>query len=424
MAIHSFHVGGCELQLLNLCKELQELAIEPIIIYSKTANSQRFHSTEELKFYYVPAIFYKFRIVHFYLHYLFRWKIGRMPDLFHCHASSRFTEQVLWFAQMCHIPTLVKITTGGHVTEIKEKIEQRIGIGAIIRRFLSRSHKIKEIHIENALFGKHRFDTFSKVNGYLCINPSIQEELESFPIHNDKLFPIPNGVNSDRFKPVPEVEKGAIKKSLGLPHEMRYIMMPVRFVSRKRICDLIHAWANIESNYPSHLLLLVGDGIERQAMEQLAENLGIRGRIIFAGMQSNLEKYFQITDVFAFTSQLEGLPNAVLEAMSSALPIVATSIAGIKEIIVPNLEGILFPPGEVTALTHSLTYLLDHPEEARKMGAAAREKILKEYSFAIIAPRFNTLYRKLLYACPREGKRWPLPIVGSPVNALEEASQL
>jgi glycosyltransferase involved in cell wall biosynthesis len=397
MALQNFHIGGCELQLLSLCRALRKYNVELFVIHSRTAGSQKTLSLEGVQFLYIPWICLKLRIIPYYLRYLFRCKVGAIPHLFHCHVPAPFTEQVLWFAQEQKIPAVLKITVEGEVPALQKKSQERLSLPACFRYLFRRVPlSLKKEALENALFGKERLQTYSRVDRYISINPNIQEELERFLIDRARIASIPNGVDAERFKPVSEKEKREIKRALGLPVDLQYIVMAARFAERKRYEDLIFAWSLLASSYPDHCLLLIGDGEERVRCERLVDCLGLSSKALFAGEQVEMEKYFQVTRLFAFTSRLEGLPNVLLEAMSSALPIVATSIGGIREIVTHLQEGMLFAPGDRKALAESIKYLLDHPEEGMKMGAAARKKILSEYAFEQIAPQFAALYDSLL----------------------------
>lgn len=397
MALHSFHVGGCELQLLSLCKELRKYNIELLVLYSHTRGSQIPSPIEGVKFSAVPWIFQKCRIVPLYLHYLFKWKRGKNPDLFHCHALSPFVEQTLQFAQRRAIPTLVKITTEGEVSSLKKKIQERQSFLSWMAMLFTKSpFAKKKAALENCLFGKHRWRYYSHVDRYISINPNIHRELERFPLEKNTIVSIPNGVDPGRFKPILEEEKRAVKKELGLEVDQNYIVMAARFIERKRFPDLIFAWNQIASHYPQHTLLLIGEGLERPSCEQLVKDLRLSSRVIFTGVRAQMEKYLQAASLFVFTSRLEGLPNVILEAMASSLPIIATSIAGIQEIIEAPKQGILYPPGDREALLRSLRDCLDHPEEGKRRGRAAREKILENYALEKIAPRFISLYEEIV----------------------------
>lgn len=391
MALHSFHIGGCELQLLSLCSEIKQLGIEPIILYSSTKGSFHPKKDGKIQFYHIPKIFYFTRLIPIYLKFLFRWKLRRQPDLFHCHGYAAFAEQVVEYAKSVNIPTVVKFTTDGQVTKLRNEIDSKIKLSDLLFR-----GQITRSRIRKYLFGKNRFSIFSKIDRFLCINSTIFHELLDFPIEQSKLIPITNGVDVARFRPVSPAEKNRIKTSLGLSPSHCYILCAARFVERKRIGDLIEAWAAIESLYPSHQLLLAGDGEQRGKLELLVKKFNIQRRVHFAGMKDNLECYYQSSDIFIFPSRLEGLPNVILEAMSSALPIIATSISGIRELIQSGVNGLLSSPADIEGLTKSLQFVIDHPSEAVRMGRAARETILANYSFNKIGPRFSSLYRELL----------------------------
>lgn len=114
--------------------------------------------------------------------------------------------------------------------------------------------------------------------------------------------------------------------------------------------------------------------------------------MIFTGFQLQSEKFLQLSDMFVICSETEGCPNALLEAMSSQLPIIASSIVSIEKILSSPNEALLFPPGDIEALQRSLRYLLNHPQKAKGMALAARKKILNEYSFEKIAPKYHSFY--------------------------------
>ena len=397
MTLHTFHVGGCELQLLKLCKALREHPLQLMIVYSYVATSEKKITVDGVMCYCVPWVIQKCRLTHFYLAYLFRWKVKRLPQVFHCHAVSPFTEQVLGFAQKKNIPALVKVANGGHIEQLKQKCSERDSVWAWLKQIVKKEpFHVKKSRLENALFGRWRYSTYANASGYLSINPSIFGELERFPIQKKRIFPIPNGVDTDRFRPIDQKRKIALKQELGLPIDREWIVAIGRLVERKRFEDLILAWSAIEADYPDRSLLFIGDGPERAPLERLAQRLRIDARVRFEGMQNGLERYYQIAHLFVFPSRLEGLPNVVLEAMSSACPIVASHIPGICEVLESEKEGILFPPMDIAALKEAMRRMLDHPDQAARFGLAARQKALDCYSFQKIAPQFAGLYKKFI----------------------------
>src|SRR3989338_7498561 len=124
--------------------------------------------------------------------------------------------------------------------------------------------------------------------------------------------------------------------------------------------------------------LLVGDGPARDRLRSLAEELGLPGQVMFAGMRDDVASVLPMMDIFVCPSLYEGFGIAIVEAMAAGRPVVASAVGGIPEIVVHEDTGLLVPPGDAAALADALATLLNHPEQARAMGARglarAREK--------------------------------------------------
>jgi glycosyltransferase involved in cell wall biosynthesis len=369
-------MGGCELQLLNLCRALQKKGIDLIILYGGKLNGFNEELVEGIPAFKIPAVFFSLRIIPLYLVYFFKFKLKRTPSLFHCHALTHFNEQIGWFSKMSQVPALIKIATDGDMT-------------ALNRRLSCQSFTKVKTFIINGLFGRVRMKSYLSFSGYICLNSSIKEELKSFSIQEEKIHSIPNGVDCDRFSPVSLEEKRKIRAEFGFPLEGQLILMAARFIEEKRFSDLILAYFKIRERFPKAILVLVGDGPDRKRCEELGKG------VVFRGVQREIEKYYKAADLFAFTSSHEGLPNVILEAMASALPIVATHLSGIEELIHPFEEGLLVPPKDVDAIAEALSYLLEHPEEGQKMALRAREKVVMRYSIEKIAEAFISCYQGL-----------------------------
>ena len=338
MTLHNFGIGGCELQLLSLYRALNERNIDVIILHSRVEDTSACPLDKTLKCFYIPPFFYKFRLIPLYLAYLFRWKIKRLPTVFHCHTICYFTEQILRFAQKRKIRTLLKITGENMILPLKDKADNRLHFCRAIQFFLRKNSWFeKRSVLENLLFGKNRLQLYSKIDKYISINPNIKNELECFFVEKEKIFSISNGVDSHRFISVSDEEKKNLKKKFRLPENLHYITTISRFVEGKRIQDLIEAWAKIAKHFPNHRLLLIGDGPKKKAYEQQIALLEIRDRVVFTGFHLQPEKFLQLSDLFAFCSETEGCPNVLLEAMSSQLPIVASAIVGVEQLLSPPI---------------------------------------------------------------------------------------
>ena len=128
-------------------------------------------------------------------------------------------------------------------------------------------------------------------------------------------------------------------------------------------------------------LTLVGEGPERATLEKLiaVRNLGDCARLAGACNHDRLADYYASSDAFVLSSFLEGVPVVLMEAMAMELPCIATWITGIPEIIDKDVEGLLVPPASASAIADAVERLMDDPEGARRLGIAARRKVLDKY---------------------------------------------
>jgi glycosyltransferase involved in cell wall biosynthesis len=143
-------------------------------------------------------------------------------------------------------------------------------------------------------------------------------------------------------------------------------------------------------------LVLVGDGPELDKLQQLARDLDIKSRVEFPGWQSDIGSWLDKIDVFVLSSIREGLPVALLEAMAKGLPVVATSVGGIPEVLSDGEDGILVQPGTPDRLAEAIASLLDNENLRARLGKNAREKVVRSFSVKQICTRYEVLYRKLL----------------------------
>jgi len=123
---------------------------------------------------------------------------------------------------------------------------------------------------------------------------------------------------------------------------------------------------------------------------------GLDGRFLFTGFTSEVPKYLRMMDIFVLPSYREGFPRSVLEAMATELPVVATNIRGCREAVVHGETGFIVPPKNAKALADAVAFLLEHPEKAKQMGRAGRERAVKLYDQRVVAGRFVAAFDRLL----------------------------
>ena len=158
---------------------------------------------------------------------------------------------------------------------------------------------------------------------------------------------------------------------------------------------LLNAWQYVSLQRPDARLLIVGDGERRTHLEQLAKDLSIDGSVEFLGVRSDVSDILRATDVFTLSSHSEASSLTLLEAMASECPIVITDVGGNSEHLVDGTQGLLVPGGDAAQLGQSIGRLLDYPEEGRRLGKAARERVCREFDLNSVVKCYSNLYRKL-----------------------------
>lgn len=152
-----------------------------------------------------------------------------------------------------------------------------------------------------------------------------------------------------------------------------------RLSEEKRHVDLLKAFVKVSAAFPKVSLLIVGDGYLRSRLEKKVESLNLQSKVTFAGFQENVFPLLREMDIFVLPSRTEGLGIVLLEAMSLRLPVIATNIGGIPEVVIHNETGILVPPERPSELARAIVKLLSDPEKMRKMGEQGRERVLKHF---------------------------------------------
>lgn len=177
------------------------------------------------------------------------------------------------------------------------------------------------------------------------------------------------------------------------PSSMPVIVMVARFWDQKRQQDLIRAVAGIEQ--PLHVRF-VGDGETQAACETLARTLGQQERIEFLGRLDAAESVLDAADIFVLSSNFEGLPLSILEAMRAALPVVASRVGGVSEVVEHEQTGLLFERGDVAALRTHLLRLLDDGALRRRLGASGRTRFEQRFTETRMLHDTFALYERLL----------------------------
>ena len=207
--------------------------------------------------------------------------------------------------------------------------------------------------------------------------------LEGVPEHQIVL--IPNGIDLSIF-PAREYSP-----------RPRRIAMVACLREEKRIDVLVTAARRILERYPDAEFLIAGDGSCREQLVTQARETGVYERFRFLGHCDDVPAVLAQADMFVLPSESDAFPNSIIEAMASGLPVVASAVGGIPELVTDNRTGRLVPPGAPDALADALLDLLEHPDRAAGFGRAGRLRVEETYSFDRMVGQFETLYETELH---------------------------
>lgn len=211
-----------------------------------------------------------------------------------------------------------------------------------------------------------------------------------------KVTVIYNGVNLEKFKPHPPELR--IKSELGVPEENQVVGILAVLRPEKAHQVFLESAKIISQELPRVSFLVVGDGDERTKLEKLTSELGLDGRVIFAGNRSDVPEVLSIFDVAVLCSDpyIETLPTAILEAMAMAKPTVATEVGCLREMIIDGTNGYLVPPRKPKELAEAVSKLLRSEELAQKMGQEGRKRTEELFSIERMVGKREELFEEIL----------------------------
>jgi glycosyltransferase involved in cell wall biosynthesis len=225
-----------------------------------------------------------------------------------------------------------------------------------------------------------------------------RELLQYYKVNADKIRVIHNGVDTHKFQPA--TDKRKVKQELGFNPDDIAVLSVGRLYARKGLFTLIESMPAVVRSFPRVKFIISGKG-QSNEMKKLvahAQKLGVNDNIVFTGYypDKKLPRLYQAADVFAFSTFYENLPFAVLEALSTGLPVVTTRVGGIPEMIDSGKNGFLVQPFNSRELSDRILYLLEHPAAASEMAFLARKIILERFDWRLIVKKVLKVYDEAL----------------------------
>lgn len=231
---------------------------------------------------------------------------------------------------------------------------------------------------------------------FYCLTRDMAGELREHRIvAAHKIRVIRNGIDVAKFTDW-SADPALVRRGFGIPPQAPLIGTVGRLTEVKRQYVLIRAFAKVRQRFPAAHLLLVGDGPLLEQLRTLADSLGVGESVHFAGYQPHSGPYLQAMDVFALTSRSEGMPQAVLEASVTELPVVASRVGGLPEVIEDGSSGILFEPENDAELAKIIGELIADPARRKALGTAARARVESSFSVARMAAEYHRDFIELL----------------------------
>ncbi|MEI6777903.1 MAG: glycosyltransferase family 4 protein [Chloroflexales bacterium] len=211
---------------------------------------------------------------------------------------------------------------------------------------------------------------------------------------------IPYGVNSQDFRP-DEDARASVRAELGLDEGTPLVIGLGRLVAKKGFGVLLDAWPQVLAQSPQATLCIVGYGDLRDSLEEQARRLGIAARVRFSGQleRRRAAAYITAADVFALPivrEGVDGLPNALLEAMGAGRPVVASRVAGVPDVIDDGVHGMIVPERDPAALASAILRLINDRPFAEQLGRAARARVEQELTWEKTCERFERVYREAI----------------------------
>lgn len=204
-----------------------------------------------------------------------------------------------------------------------------------------------------------------------------------------------NGVNTTKFKRNQETSK-KIKKAYDIPEDFRIIGKIAVFREQKDLFTWVKAFKKVHTAFPRVYGLLVGAGPLEKEIKAFIYKEGLTNNIILPGLQIDTLAYFSAMDIFMMSSQFEGLPIALLEAMSTGCAIVSTRAGGVVEAVRDRKDGLLCDVGDADTLAKSCIEILENPERRKELQKAARNRVVKSFSLATMVDELEMNYVELV----------------------------
>ncbi len=304
-------------------------------------------------------------------------------DIIHFHVLWWGSLLAAWWARQNHIPTIYESVLQGADTPESVRKER---------------------------FGKVKLNLLRKFDRILAVSDALKDAFISWGFDEDRVHMLMNCVDGELFKPAQsEAEIRSYRRKFDLPEDKIIILFVGSIQHRKGVDLAIDAFIDVQNNYEDTYLLLVGPykkeenpSYDEDFIRNIQHTLNVSGvfdKVRFLGMvegRQALAEIYRLSDIFVFPSRREGLGNVVLEAMASGLPVVSSALPVLKNVIMDQVNGLTAPIDDSKGISKGISYLINYPSEAYKLGDCARQHILKNHTFSAWEADLTEIYHSLI----------------------------
>jgi glycosyltransferase involved in cell wall biosynthesis len=259
-------------------------------------------------------------------------------------------------------------------------------------------------HVLRGYFDPMRTEFFRETERFLArhttrliaVGPEVRDDLVGLGVAQPEKFVVIR-LGIDLESRVGDPGAGAeLRRVFGIPPERFVVGWIGRMTGIKRVPDVLDSFQRLLDRDVDAQLVLVGDGPERDRLEEQAHQLGIQRRTLFAGYQRDIAPYYELFDALLLPSRNEGTPVVAIESLAARTPVVATRVGGVPDVVREGIDGFLAEVGDVEALADALATLARDPDLRARMGEGSREWVIPRYRVSRLVDDVDALYRELL----------------------------
>lgn len=206
---------------------------------------------------------------------------------------------------------------------------------------------------------------------------------------------ISNGIPTDRYA-CAQTSRKEWRAREGFEDDDVLFVSVARFAPQKNHALLLKAFAQGPASVPKAHLVLVGEGVLREQLEEQAKSLGLASQVHFLGLRTDIPDVLRAMDVFVLSSDYEGNPLSVMEAMAAGLPVVTTAAGGVPDLLEHGRQGLIVPLGNVQVLSIAMSLLVEDREHRQSLGRAAARRARENFDVSTMVRAYEELYEDLL----------------------------